>query len=99
MGKIFRLFPTKNESYMVKSIRAFNLFYYSYEVKVGKIEEIDKVEYSGTDTGIFGMLDTPSQLERLCIHMFKTYWNTQIRNLFYLVFCGKGRRGRMSETV
>ena len=27
--------------------------------------------YSGTDTGIFGMLDTPSHLERLCIHMFK----------------------------
>ena len=68
-------------------------------MKVGKIEEFDKMEYSGTDTGIFGMLDTPSHLERLCIHMFKTYWNTQIRNLFYLVFCGKGSRGRMSETV
>ena len=40
-------------------------------MKVGKIEEFDKMEYSGTDTGIFGMLDTPSHLERLCIHIFK----------------------------
>ena len=58
-------------------------------MKVGKIEEFDKLEHSGTDTGIFGMLDTPSHLERLCSHMFKTYWNTQARNLFYLVFVAK----------
>jgi len=52
-------------------------------VKVGKIEEFDKMEYSGTDTGIFGMLDTPSHLERLCIHIFKRMEYTNSKSILH----------------